>query len=129
MVKGDGEPGLALDFPAWLPGYAAQSVPRDDGQRVPAPASGEGQPQGNEDYLYLVPGRVVVLPVPGVDDHGRLPDVLLRPGSDHRLRQHSADPERGGVWQPGAQYAPLGGPSDGGDSHATYDSRLLPWRL
>src|SRR5690348_17096083 len=50
----DPKTGLAVPLPAWLSRYPAQSVAGDDGQRLFAPAPGQGQPQGDEDHLHLV---------------------------------------------------------------------------
>ena len=73
-----GEPDLAVHLPAWLSRYAPQPVTGDDGERLPPPASGQGQPQGDEDHLYLVSRWSLLLPLSGADDHGRFSDVLLR---------------------------------------------------
>src|SRR5487761_1936444 len=129
MVQCDGESTVAVHFPPRLSRYAIEPVACHDGQCVPAPAPCQGEPEGDEDHLYVVPWRLVLLSVPGADDHWRLPDVLLRPRTDGGVCEHPADYERGGLWQHRAQYAPLGGALDGGYSDPPHDPRVLPRRV
>src|SRR5688572_24900059 len=81
---------LALPLPPAVPDRRAIARLRGHEQRLPAPAPGARPPARGQVRLHVLPGRAVVLLLPGADRDRRVPDVLLRPELDERLRRHPA---------------------------------------
>ena len=120
------QPGVAVDLPQPVPGRRAVARVRGHEQRVPAPAPGAGPAARGQVRLHVLPGRPVVLPVPGADGHGRLPDVLLHPVGHPGLLEHPRHPVTGHVRPADPEHPPVGRPPDGVLRVPAHDAGLLP---
>ena len=85
---------LALALPPALPQRRAIARHGGHEQRVPAHPPGAGPPARGQVRLHLLPGRPVVLLLPGADRDRRLPDVLLRALGDVRPTRTSCASRR-----------------------------------
>ena len=81
---------LAFALPPALPRRRAIAGYGGHEQRVPAHPPGARPPARGQVRLHVLPGRPVVLLLPGADRDRRVPDVLLRAVVDVGVHRHPA---------------------------------------